>query len=62
MVTCEHDWEWLPRPLFTVGGLGTLPNAFNVRCTRCGRHSWAHGKAPNVPAHTVTVTPTTGRS
>lgn len=63
MVTdCEHDWRWLERPVFTIGLLGHLSHAFNVECTRCGLHSWAHGRAPNTKPATVTVTPTTERS
>lgn len=62
MTGCEHDWRWLERPVFTVAPLGSLSNAYNVECTNCGAHAWAHGRMPNARPITVTITPTTGRN
>lgn len=63
MVTgCEHDWRWLPRVTFTVGVTGRPRQAVNVECVRCGTQAWAHGKAPNVPPHTIIEHPATERS
>lgn len=62
MVTdCDHDWHWLEQPITVVTPLGSTRIAFNVECTRCGAHNWAHGRAPNAAPITVTITPTTGK-
>jgi len=62
MTACEHDWRWLPRPVFTLGMIGQRRGAHNVECAKCGARTWAHGRGPNTPAETIIEPPTTDRS
>jgi LSD1 subclass zinc finger protein len=59
MTACEHNWQWLPRPVFTLGMLGQRRGAHNVECTKCHARTWAHGHGPNTPAETIIEPPTT---
>jgi hypothetical protein len=59
---CDHDWQWLERPVFTFGMIGQRQGGHNVECTRCGARAWAHGRGPTRPARTAIERPTTGRS
>lgn len=59
---CDHDWRWLPRPVFTLGMLGQRRGAHNVECTKCHARTWAHGTMPDARAILETETPTTERS
>lgn len=60
--SCEHEWRWLPAPVFTLGMIGQRLGAHNVECDKCGARAWAHGRGPNVPAVTSIQLPTTERS
>lgn len=58
----QHEWRWLPAPVFHPGGRTGLAEAHNAECERCGARTWQHGQAPNARPVIGQITPTTGRS
>lgn len=62
MSTCQHEWQFLPRPQVTINPIGQANDYANAVCVKCHALTWAHGKAPNRPMDGRRTTPTTGRS